>query len=423
MASAGTVFVDLKLNTAQFLKDVEAAGAEAGAAVEQVASPKATSSMKSLSVAGIAVAGAIGFIGKESIDAAESLEKAVDRTKVTFGSSKATVQDWAKGAATSMGQAQSAALNTADAFGNIGKTAGLQGKALTDFATSLSQRTADIAAAQGKDFDDVQSKIISGLNGRGKALKQLGIDINDTTVKEQAMKDGIISSTTQALTPAQKTLESYRLIMADTANQAGFFADHQDRLGESTEIAKAKLKNAEAEIGNALLPVLAKAASGVGDLAADFSKLPGPVQQAVVGLVGTSAAIAGVASAAKFLQVGKIIDSVKGLSGAFVQVGEDGERSLTGIGVAATGLGTILAALAAGDAVAAIGNTVTGVGQKAEDDVHKFQIAAAGAEASSNDLLKTFADLAGNQHLSVTGSFIDLGVVPWDVVDAGPRMK
>ncbi len=208
-------------------------------------------------VAGLATIGVANF-AKSAVAAASSFEAEFEGVNQVFGTSAAKVQAFAANAATSVGMAQAEALQAAKGFGVFATSAGLAGDSSASFATGLVQAAGDMASFNDVPVADTLAAIKSGLMGQGEPLARYGILMNEATLKQQALKEGIISNTTAALTPQQKVLASHSLIMEKLGVQTGDFAKYQDTYGNSLKTVTAQFKDMQAQIGTALLPVLAK---------------------------------------------------------------------------------------------------------------------------------------------------------------------
>lgn len=208
-------------------------------------------------VAGLATIGVANF-AKSAVAAASSFEAEFEGVNQVFGTSAAKVQAFAATAATSVGMAQAEALQAAKGFGVFATSAGLAGDSSASFATGLVQAAGDMASFNDVPVADTLAAIKSGLMGQGEPLARYGILMNEATLKQQALKEGIITSTTAALTPQQKVLSAHSLIMEKLGVQTGDFAKYQDTYGNSLKTVTAQFKDMQAQVGTALLPVLAK---------------------------------------------------------------------------------------------------------------------------------------------------------------------
>lgn len=267
-----------------------------------------SSNLTKTGVAAVAAGGTIAVGLRAAADATQDLADSTDKAKAVFGDTTA-LDRFAEGAAKAMGKSKAAALDAASVYGNVGKAAGVGGAQLTSIATALATRTADLAEQQKKSYAEVESAIVAGLNGRGKALKQLGVDLSDARLQEVAYASGIAESGSK-LTAQQKYLAAYRTILDQTASAQGFFAKSTDDLGVAQEQANAAFENAKAALGEAALPAMTALTGVATDLLDTFNELPRGVQS-VVGSIVTAGAGLAVAGGAISTVVGQSIKAVQ----------------------------------------------------------------------------------------------------------------
>jgi phage-related protein len=239
-------------------------------------------------IAGLATVGVANF-AKSAVAAASSFEAEFEGVNQVFGASAAKVQAFAKTAATSVGLAQAEALQAAKGFGVFATSAGLAGDSSASFATGLVQAAGDMASFNDVPVADTLAAIKSGLMGQGEPLARYGILMNEATLKQQALKEGIISNTTAALTPQQKVLSAHSLIMEKLGVQTGDFAKYQDTYGNSIKTVTALFKDMQAQVGAALLPVLAKLMASLTPVVEKLTPLMVKIFEALAPIITTVA--------------------------------------------------------------------------------------------------------------------------------------
>ena len=89
--------------------------------------------------------------------------------------------------------------------------------------------------------------------------------LDDASMRQQAVKMGIIDTTKDALKPQQKALVAQALILKQTGDAQGDFARTSGGLANQQKILKAQFENVQASIGRKLLPVALKLASWAND--------------------------------------------------------------------------------------------------------------------------------------------------------------
>ena len=237
--------------------------------------------------------------GREAINAAADMGETISKAGVLFGDAVGQVEAFAEGAATSLGQSKQEALDAAATFATFGKAAGLTGNELATFSTELTALASDIGSFQNADPSEVVQALGAALRGEAEPMRRFGVLLDDATMRQKALELGIIDTVKNALTPQQKILAAQALIFEQTGDAQGDFARTSDSLANQQRILAAEMKNVQAELGQALLPVMKQLAGIALDVLGAFQSLPEPMQK----LAGVTA-IAGGAflSASKTLQ-------------------------------------------------------------------------------------------------------------------------
>lgn len=225
--------------------------------VSQAFEDSDTRTQKAAKVSGMALAGAAGaavLLGKESIGAAGDLAETTSKVSVLFGNQAAAIDKWAETADTALGQSQQSALDAAATFATFGKSAGLQGAALTDFSTDLTGLASDMASFSNTTPEQAIEAIGAALRGESEPIRQYGVLLDDATLRAQALKLGLIKTTKDALTPQQKVLAAQAAILQQTTAAQGDFARTSSGAANKQRILSAEVANLSAKAGSALLP-------------------------------------------------------------------------------------------------------------------------------------------------------------------------
>lgn len=261
--TVGDLLVKLSLENAQYKSELEKSrqqtqrdtdfmskGAELVGKAWKVAGPVIVSS---LTAAGAAIV--------KSIDLASDLDETTSKTAVVFGTAADDILDFSTTTAGALGQTQQQALDAASTFGIFGKSAGLAGADLSDFAIDLTTLASDLASFHNASPEEAITAIGAALRGETEPMRRFGVLLDDATLKAKAMEMGLISTTSNALTPQQKVLAAYNVIMAQTVDAQGDFARTSDGLANTQRVLKAELTDLATEWGTALLPIVQEFAS------------------------------------------------------------------------------------------------------------------------------------------------------------------
>jgi hypothetical protein len=202
---------------------------------------------------------------KDAIGAASDMEETVAKIGVIFGESAKEIDKFAATAATNLGQSKQQALDAAANFAIFGKAAGLSGEALVDFSVDFVALASDLASFNNTTPEDAINAIGAALRGESEPLRRYGVLLNDATLRAAAFELGIYSGE-GALTAQQKVLAAQKVILEETNLAQGDFARTSDGLANSQRQIAASVEDAQAQLGEALLPVIQELANFTKDV-------------------------------------------------------------------------------------------------------------------------------------------------------------
>lgn len=246
-------------------------------------------------LAGGLVAGGAAMIkfGNQASDLAESQSK----VGVVFGDSAGQILNASKTAATAMGLSKRAYLDAAGTLGNLLVSLDLTPEKAAGMSESMVKLAGDLASFNNVSPEEALDAIRSGLVGETEPLKRFGVNMNEATLKAQAMKMGLIKTTKEALTPQQKALASYGLIMKQTKTAQGDFARTSDGLANKQRIMKAQFDDLTTTLGAKALPVMTKVTAWATD-AIDWMGKHKTLVKTLAAVIGTLTASLWLASKA-----------------------------------------------------------------------------------------------------------------------------
>jgi hypothetical protein len=320
-------------------------------------------------IAGLVAGAGIVELFKSSIEGASDLAESGNKISVIFGDAAEKVDAFASKGAKALGQTRLEVLNAAGTFGTFGKAAGLSGDDLADFSTKLVGLSTDMASFFNTSPQQAIEAIGAALRGEAEPIRAYGVLLDDATLRQEALRQGLIKTTKQALTPQQKVLAGYQVILRQTRDAQGDFERTSGGLANQQRILSAQWAEMRAELGTKLLPVvtdvtrafnddvlpaIGSAGGAVQDAARAFAGLPGPVKATAAAFVAMRVAAAaglGTALAAGAASAGSALASLR-LRAMFAadqfRVLRAGQVSLTaGSGQFTAGVGRMAASLGA----------------------------------------------------------------------------
>lgn len=285
-----TVSVELRAKVDNYVSGMKKASAATKSAMDTAEKNRKEMALMGKVGAVVGAAVAVQF-ARKIITAASDLNETVSKSTVVFGKNAAAVQAWAKTSAKAFGMSENAALGAASTYGNLFVSLGLTEDASAKMSTKLVELAGDLASFNNVSPEEALDALRSGLVGETEPLKRFGVNMNEATLKAQAMKMGLISTTKEALDPAVKAQAAYALILEQSTTAQGDFARTSDGLANQQRIMNAEWENAQAALGQTLLPAMTKAVSVLNDLLSAFNGLPQPVKSVVLGVAAVSAAL------------------------------------------------------------------------------------------------------------------------------------
>lgn len=211
-----------------------------------------------------AVTAGAAVVGKQLVDSASDLAEVQSKTNVIFGDATDQVTKFAEGAATSLGQSKTAALNAASTFGVFGKAAGLTGDKLGTFSTDMVGLASDLASFANTSPEEAALALGAALRGEAEPIRKYGVMLDDAALKAEALAMGVYNGK-GPLTQQQKILAAQSAIFKQTTDAQGDFARTSDGVANQQRIMAAQFENVKAKLGTALIPAFASAVGFITD--------------------------------------------------------------------------------------------------------------------------------------------------------------
>jgi hypothetical protein len=249
------------------------AGAEGGLNKFRAGSTAAMDEFRKMGVVGAAAIGtALVPAAKMAVDAATDLGESVNAVNVTFGEAADGILALGENAAEAVGLSNAEFNGLAVQFSAFAKTVAGEGGDVVGTIDQLSKRAADFASVMNIDVAEAARLFQSGLAGETEPLRRYGKDLSAAAVTAHAYSEGI-AEVGSKLTESQKVQARYSLLMKQTADVQGDFANTSDSLANQQRVLKAELTNTAAALGTVLVPELQRAADTALTTLDAFNKL------------------------------------------------------------------------------------------------------------------------------------------------------
>lgn len=253
----------------------------------------------------------------ESLAAARDINESTSKVNYIFGKQADALYKWAESSATAVGMSKQQALDAASTFATFGKSAGKTGKDLTQFSTTLTSLSADLASFYNTSPEEAAQAISSALRGETESIRRYGVLIDQVSLKNAYMAmTG--EKVTKMLTPQQRVLAAQALIMQQTADAQGDFARTSDGLANSQRIAAAEMENLKASAGQAMLPAVLKVTQALNAMMPDINNMVIGLTQSLApafdSIAATAAPALGEALSTLAPSIGTIVSAIADLA-------------------------------------------------------------------------------------------------------------
>ncbi len=208
------------------------------------------SGLKNLGIAatvtaiGAAVVSAIKTSTKNAMDAIE--DQSLINT--VFGENSAAVKEWAGTLQGNLGISGRLLQKNAATIYNISKSMGMGSGSALDMSKGVAMLAEDMASFYNLDSDEAFTKLRSGLTGETEPLKQLGIMVDQNTLKMYGFSENMSN--------AEKVAIRYKAILAQTATAQGDLARTINSPANQLRILKTNLHELSIAFGNIFIPIL-----------------------------------------------------------------------------------------------------------------------------------------------------------------------
>lgn len=222
---------------------------------------------KAVMAVSAAVGAAVVAIGKKAIEGTAELEQNLGGSEAVFQNYALTMQKTAENAYKNMGLSQSEYLATANKMGALFQGTGLTVQQSSEMTKRAMQRAADMASVMGIDLSQAMESVAGAAKGNFTMMDNLGVAINDTTLKAYAEANGL-----RKLETAQdKVTVAMQYFLEQTEQYDGNFArEAEETISGSLGLLKSSWDNL---------------VTGLGTADADLEKMTAGVMDALMAVV------------------------------------------------------------------------------------------------------------------------------------------
>ncbi len=295
--------------------------------VNQTSKIKSAFSSVAKVVAGLAIGKALWDFGKKALQTASDLQEVQNVVDVSFGSMKQKCEDFAKTSITQFGMSELSAKQTASTYMAMAKGIGMASDTASDMAIELAGLSGDVASFFNISQSEASTKLKSVFTGETETLKELGVVMTQTNLKQYALSQGM-DANIEAMDQASLTMLRYRFVMDQLALAQGDFARTSGSWANQTRILKEQFNQLAGIIGNGLLAVLTPVIQLLNRLMAKLVQLAQTASAVVSAIFGKASPSKGSSVAAVIASdTETAINAQNGLSSAVDATGAKAKKA------------------------------------------------------------------------------------------------
>lgn len=249
--NVGTIFLDLQV-THNLPQQIQSASNSAASGI----SSSIGGIFKNL-VAGFAIGTAINALrqfGSAAIEVASDLAEVQNVVNTAFGEMKQDCEDFADVAIEQFGISELAAKKTSSSFMAMASSMGLANEDASKMAINVTKLSADVASFYNLSQEEAATKLKGIFTGEGEALKELGVIMQESTLSQYALDQGI-KTAYKDMDQSQKVALRYKYVMEQLSLAQGDFSKTSDGWSNQTKVLQENWKQFQATIGQGLIKV------------------------------------------------------------------------------------------------------------------------------------------------------------------------
>lgn len=263
-----------------------------------------------------------------ALNSASDYEENLNKLSVAFGDYADEVRAFTDNAQADYGLSKKDASASASAFGALAKGIGLSEEQAASMSVELTKLSADLGSYFNTDIETSANALEGIFTGNAQSLKQFGVVMTDTNLKEFAQELGMTSKQYANLASEDKALLRFQYVMAQTADAQGDFARTNDGVANATKSLQASLSDLLTVVGEQLIPIITPVIQKITEVISSLSQLDDGTVQTIVQIGLLVAAIGPV-----LMVLGTIVSTIGTL--------------ISGIGMLMSPMGLIVVAITA----------------------------------------------------------------------------
>lgn len=181
----------------------------------------------------------------------------VNLFRASMGEAASAAEEFIADAEGKLGLDNQQLRNSISQFYNLAQGIGIADDRAYTMSQNLTQLAGDLSSFANISFETAQQKLMSGLSGQVKPLREYGIALDQATLQEKAYALGI-NEKVKNMTRAQKTELIYYQIMSSTQKMQGDLGRSLLSPANSIRVMQTEFKALARAVGSIFIPIMMK---------------------------------------------------------------------------------------------------------------------------------------------------------------------
>jgi uncharacterized protein YukE len=175
-------------------------------------------------------------------------------------------------------------------FQSYSQNMGMTGKSALNFSEKMTSLTADLAAFKNMDMSEAGDRLMAMFRGEYDSAEALGLAINETTIKQEMMREGLQGQFSD-LDQTTKMQLLYNLAMYQSKDAQGQAAREADQYQNKIQNLKSQLADTAQNLFTIMLPVVQQVMDKITRLITCFNSLSDSTKKWILIIAGVTAVV------------------------------------------------------------------------------------------------------------------------------------
>lgn len=197
----------------------------------------------------------LGRVFGRPIELAGDMAESISKFNVVFGDNAAAVQGWAHDFGRSVGRSRLELVQMLSTLQDTFVPLGYSRDQAADMSKTMTQLAVDVASFNNASDTEVLQAFQSAIVGNHETVRRYGIVITEETLKEEALRSGIVK-TRRELTAQEKVQARLNMIIAGSADAIGDAERTKRSYANTIKRLKAFFDDLSVTVANKVLPAI-----------------------------------------------------------------------------------------------------------------------------------------------------------------------